>query len=349
MSPEWLSKSPPAWPNVGDNPLGEEDTTGQNATGSITAAEALAYELQVKEVMRRSVLVGAPSDRVAQLLELCQQRQTSEALVVREGKLVGAVSLEDLVRASQRDDPEWPISAYITPIPVTVRPDDLVIKAVKLFSQTTADHLPVVDETGQLAGTVTRGDVTSGLLKALERGYQEEDVRRYRASHLFEDIVSDRTSLILRYRVQARDFASGGMASARVRQALLRLGASLDVARRCAIAVYEAEMNLVIHTVNGGILRVEVQPHMILMEALDDGPGIEDIELAMQPGYTTTPDEIRMLGFGAGFGLNNIKRCVDRMWLQSTPGEGTRLEMWIYLQPGAEYRRLETVFDRLSS
>ena len=329
--------------------MGEEDTTGHQARGTITPAEALAYELKVKEVMTRHVLVVAPSDRVAQLLELFQQRQISGALVVSDGKLVGAVSLEDLVRASQRDDPESPISAYITPIPVTARPDDLVIKVVKLFSQTQAEHLPVVDGKGQLAGIVTEGDVTSGLLKALEREYQEEDVRRYRASHLFEDIVSDRTSLILRYRVQARDFASGGMASARVRQALLRLGASLDVARRCAIAVYEAEMNLVIHTVNGGILRVEVQPHMILMEALDDGPGIEDIELAMQPGYTTTPDEIRMLGFGAGFGLNNIKRCVDRMWLQSTPGEGTRLEMWIYLQPGAEYRRLETVFDRLSS
>jgi anti-sigma regulatory factor (Ser/Thr protein kinase) len=106
-------------------------------------------------------------------------------------------------------------------------------------------------------------------------------------------------------------------------------------------------MNLVIHTTNGGILRVEVQPHAIFIEALDDGPGIEDVELAMQPGYTTAPEEIRALGFGAGFGLSNIKRCVDKMWLESEPDQGTRLEMWIYLQPGAEHRILDTVFERL--
>jgi anti-sigma regulatory factor (Ser/Thr protein kinase) len=206
-----------------------------------------------------------------------------------------------------------------------------------------------VDGDGRLVGILTKGDVASGLLKALQSGRSQEDLRRYRASHLFEDIVSDRTSLILRYRVPPRDFSKGGMASAYVRLALLRLGASLETARRAAIAVYEAEMNLVIHTINGGILRVEVQPHAIFIEALDDGPGIADIELAMQPGYTTTPPEIKALGFGAGFGLNNIKRCVDKMWLQSKADEGTKLEMWIYLEPGAEQRMLETIFDRMIS
>jgi anti-sigma regulatory factor (Ser/Thr protein kinase) len=84
------------------------------------------------------------------------------------------------------------------------------------------------------------------------------------------------------------------------------------------------------------------------MEALDDGPGIEDVELAKQPGFTTASEEVRALGFGAGFGLTNIERCVDKMWLESAPGQGTRLEMWIYLQPGAEYRRLDNILEKLS-
>lgn len=99
------------------------------------------------------------------------------------------------------------------------------------------------------------------------------------------------------------------------------------------IAAYEAEMNLIIHTTRGGVIRVEIEPHQITMEATDDGPGIKDVELAMRPGYSTASEEIRELGFGAGMGLANISRCVDSMKLESTWGKGTRLQMKLYLQP----------------
>ncbi len=321
----------------------------QKPTQGITQAEAFAYELKAGDVMTRDVITVEPGDSIAHLLELLQSRQISGAPIVADGTLVGMVSMPDLLSALQAGDMEAPVGDTMAPRLFTVGPDDLLVKVLEVFSRTGAGRLPVADDRGRLVGIITKGDIARGLLKALQSDENDEEIRRYRARHLFEDIVSDRTSLILRYRVQARDFDNGGMSSVRVRQALLRLGASLDLARRCAIAIYEAEMNLVIHTINGGILRMEIQPHMIFIEALDDGPGIEDIELAMQSGYTTTPDEIRALGFGAGFGLSNIKRCVDKMWLQSTPGEGTRLEMWIFLQPDAEHRMLETIIDRLSA
>lgn len=327
----------------------QRDTASQRAAEDITPAEALAYELKVKEVMTCDVLVVAPDDQMAFLLSLLQEEQISGAPVVLDGKLAGIVSVKDLVCALKQGDLEAPVRKYMTECPHTVRTEDFVVQAIEMFARTQVGRLPVVDEENRLVGIVTKGDIATGLLRALQAGRHDEDLRRYRASHLFEDIVSDRTSLVLRYRVQPRDFSNGGMASAHVRLALIRLGASLEVARRCAIAVYEAEMNLVIHTINGGIVRVEVQPHAIFVEALDDGPGIEDVERAMQPGYTTTPPEIKALGFGAGFGLNNIKRCVDKMWLQSKPGEGTQLEMWIYLQPDAEHRTLETILDRMST
>jgi anti-sigma regulatory factor (Ser/Thr protein kinase) len=154
----------------------------------------------------------------------------------------------------------------------------------------------------------------------------------YRASHLFEDINSDRTSLILRYSIQQGDFTHGGAASGYIKRALLRLGASPQIARRCGIAIYEAEMNLIIHTTNGGVIRIEIEPHQITMEAYDDGPGIKDIDLAMRPGYSTATEAVRELGFGAGMGLVNISRCVDSMKLESTYGKGTRLRMKLFLQ-----------------
>jgi anti-sigma regulatory factor (Ser/Thr protein kinase) len=185
---------------------------------------------------------------------------------------------------------------------------------------------------------ITKGDITRGVLIALQKDYQEEEVRRYRASHLFEDIVSDRTSLILRYHIQSRDFAKGGIASSNIKRALLRLGANPQIARRCGIAIYEAEMNLIIHTTNGGIIRIQIEPHVIIMRASDEGPGIPDVSLAMQAGYSTATEEIRELGFGAGMGLVNIKRCVDKMTLESTPGTGTVLEMKIFLLPEDSFR-----------
>jgi anti-sigma regulatory factor (Ser/Thr protein kinase) len=138
--------------------------------------------------------------------------------------------------------------------------------------------------------------------------------------------------LILRYAIKKGDFIHGGNASSHIKRALLRLGATPQTARRCGIAVYEAEMNLIIHTNHGGIIRVEIEPHKITMEAYDDGPGIEDVELAMKPGYSTASNEVREMGFGAGMGLFNIKRCVDEMKLISSHDRGTNLYMIMYLK-----------------
>jgi hypothetical protein len=111
------------------------------------------------------------------------------------------------------------------------------------------------------------------VLDALQKGYQQEELRRYRASHLFEDINSARTTLILRYHIKAHDFTQGGNASSQIKRALLRLGASPQIARRCGIAIYEAEMNLIIHTTSGSS-QVEIEPPH-LNANLDEGPALK--------------------------------------------------------------------------
>lgn len=331
------------------SPVRPDPSPAKATPEDLTRVEALAYELHVKDVMTCPVVSVGPTDDISRLSELLRTHNITGIPVVSGEKLVGIISVKDLITALERGDLAAPVSAYMTADLFTLHEADALVRALEVFAKTGVGRLPVLDHGGRLVGIVTKGDIAHGLLRTLQSPQDEEEVRRYRASHLFEDILSDRTSLFLRYRVRQRDFASGGMASANVRRALLRLGASLETARRCAIAVYEAEMNLVIHTTNGGLLRVEIQPELIFIEVLDDGPGIEDIDRAMQPGYTTTPPDIRAMGFGAGFGLVNIQRCVDKMWLKSQPGEGTRLEMWIYLVPGAERRGLETLLDRLSA
>lgn len=300
--------------------------------GQITRAEELAYELKIAEVMTPDPRVVTPTTGLAEVMELLRQARISGVPVVAAGQLAGVISLEDLVRAMSGGDLQGRVDDYMTRGVITVKMSDPVVEALQVFARTRVGRLPVVGPEGSLAGILTKGDITRGLLHALQREFQAEEVRRYRASHLFEDIESSRTSLILRYDVRPQDFAGGGRASSCLKRALLRLGASPVIARRCAIAVYEAEMNLVIHAAGGGFIRAEIEPHRILVKVVDDGPGIPDVEQAMQPGYSTATAAIRELGFGAGMGLPNIKRCVDRLVIKSAAGAGTRLELMIDLQ-----------------
>jgi CBS domain-containing protein/anti-sigma regulatory factor (Ser/Thr protein kinase) len=315
--------------------------TDQNAQ-EITRVEELAYDLKVSDVMSPAIHIVSPEMSMADLLEILRQAHISGTPVVESGKMVGIVSLEDLIRSMTALDLNAPIEKYMTSKVIAAKSYDPVVEAIELFTTKHVGRLPVVDENENLVGIITKGDITRGVLIALQKDYREEEIRRYRASHLFQDIISDRTSLILRYRIKARDFTQGGNASSNIKRALLRLGANPQLARRCGIAIYEAEMNLIIHTIDGGMIRVEIEPHRILMQAIDNGPGIEDIELAMQVGYSTATEEIRELGFGAGMGLINIQRCVDKMILDSVPGKGTKLDMKIYLQADESFRELSS-------
>lgn len=296
-----------------------------------TRVEELAYDLRVREVMTPNPDVVSPDMRMSDLLVLLRKKRISGAPVVDNGKLVGLISLEDLIRSMLKHDLGAYIQRYMSHQVIITHSFDPVIEAIELFDRHRIGRLPVIDEQDQLVGIITKGDITRGVLHALQKDFHAEELRRYRASHLFEDIQSDRTSLILRYHIHQGDFVNGGAASGHIKRALLRLGAPPQIARRCGIATYEAEMNLIIHTLNGGLIRAEIEPSSIRIVASDRGPGIPDIEQAMQPGFSTATQEIRELGFGAGMGLQNIKRCVDQMTLESKVGHGTKLVMKIFL------------------
>lgn len=297
----------------------------------INRVEELSYDLKIREVMTKELHTARPEMSLSDMLELLRLNRISGAPVVEDDKLVGVISIEDIVRALQRNDLTETVGQYMTRELVTVASYDSIFKAMQTFTESHVGRLPVVNEENKLVGMITKGDITRGVLVALQRDYKEEEVRRYRASHLFEDIISDRTTLVLRYNIKANDFTHGGNASSHIKRALLRLGADPQIARRCGIAVYEAETNLIIHTTRGGILKLEVEPHRITMSTTDDGPGIPDVNQVLQPGYTTATEQVREMGFGAGMGLVNIKRCVDSMDLESTVGKGTKLIMRIHV------------------
>ena len=132
--------------------------------------------------------------------------------------------------------------------------------------------------------------------------------------------------ITLNYEVSPDDFTRAGEASSDVKSKLKQMGVNPEAVRKVAIAMYEGEINMVIHA-EGGRITVEISPSEIKMVLADKGPGIPDVDLAMQAGYSTAPDDIRSLGFGAGMGLPNMKKYSDEFDIQSAVGVGTTVKM----------------------
>lgn len=133
------------------------------------------------------------------------------------------------------------------------------------------------------------------------------------------------------YTVPGDDFSLAGNASSEMKKILLSLGVPPPVVKRTAVAMYEAEINMVVHG-GGGVADIDLDDDRILIVMKDSGPGIADIPLAMQDGYSTASDQVRELGFGAGMGLSNMKRNSDEMHIDSAPGKGTTVTMEIRIQ-----------------
>ena len=135
------------------------------------------------------------------------------------------------------------------------------------------------------------------------------------------------------FNIKTRDFIRAGEASINVQSLLKSMNFDSRLIRRIAICGYESEMNVVMHGGDGS-LTLEVDTDKLVLEVSDDGPGIEDIELAMQAGYSTANDDQREMGFGAGMGLPNMKKNSDQIYIESRKNQGTHVRMFFFLPDG---------------
>jgi CBS domain-containing protein/anti-sigma regulatory factor (Ser/Thr protein kinase) len=307
-----------------------------NSDSRISKVQELVYEIRVRDVMKDDVVTVSPQTPMSRLQKILREKRISGTPVVDKNKLVGIISIDDFIRWLAGREEDCPISEKMTDDVQTLYADEPLIHAVNKFEQYGFGRFAVVDrQDKRLRGIITKGDIVEGLLKKLEIDYHKEETQNERIQRFFEDIYADRIALFFQYDVTGQDFKRAGESSSRLKATLGRLGLHPQVIRRVAIATYEAEMNLIIYAESGRI-RVRVEPHQILVKVEDSGPGIPDIEKALQPGYSTAPDWVRELGFGAGMGLNNIHKCADRMNLRSTVGKGTHLSIYIFVEEGAK-------------
>lgn len=303
----------------------------------ISKIQELIYEISVGQVMKKNVVTVGPQTPMSQLRAILLEKRISGTPVVEEDKLVGIISLEDFIRWLADREHDCPISEKMSGNVRTLYADEPLTQAVNKFERFGFGRFPVIDrKNNKLLGIVTKGDIIEGLLKKLEIDYhQEEDVYRHRVTHFFEDILADKVVLLFQYDVVGHDFKRAGEGASRLKATLRRLGLDPQVIRRVAIATYEAEMNVIIYA-DGGKIRVRVEPMEIFIKVEDSGPGIPDVEKVLQPGYSTAPEWVRELGFGAGMGLNNILKCASKMDLRSVVGKGTQLYIRVSIEDGAK-------------
>jgi CBS domain-containing protein/anti-sigma regulatory factor (Ser/Thr protein kinase) len=301
----------------------------------VTKTQEIVYDMTVSEVMATDVLTVRPEQTMSDLRIFMRDKRISGAPVVENGKLVGMVSIEDLINALSECDLDTEIRYKMTTKVACLYADEPLVNAIATFSRHGYTRYPVVDRQGLLVGIVTKGNIVEGLLKKLEIEYVRTEAeinearQRPTMRQFFEDVTADDISFIFKYHIAGQTLKDAGKAASELKHALKKLGVCPPLLRRIGVATYEAEINLAAYT-QGGQIIAHVEKWGVIVEAIDAGPGIPDIELAMKAGYSTASDWVRELGFGAGMGLVNIQKCSDEMELKSTVPDGTHLTMRFY-------------------
>ncbi|HBC86246.1 MAG TPA: histidine kinase [Lentisphaeria bacterium] len=291
----------------------------------IRLVHELMYQIKVHQVMNRNV-VSLPSTATMREVQLCmKEKKFSGVPIVDNGNLAGIISIDDIITAFDHGYIEDQVGKHMTKNVMTIPQNYSVITATNIFKKYHFGRIPVVKAAGtqELVGIVTYGDILSHLLMQVNAI----------AEH-FETIetLSKRDQSqgnVYRFEIVQDNFDLAGVASTTIKKYLQDRKILPDIVRRIAIICYEAEMNVIIHSL-GGYMEVQIQDDLVKIVIVDEGPGIPDLEKAMEPGFTTANEKIRSLGFGAGLGLPNMKSCADKFSIRSSMETGTEIEAIVY-------------------
>lgn len=285
----------------------------------------LIYQLKVKDVMTKDLVVASKSATLNDIKNLMKQKNVTGIPIVKDKRILGILSIDDIFKALDNGYMHDYADQHMSRKLVLLEEDMPLAFAISYFNKFKYGRFPVVDKNSMLVGMITSRDINVGLLMAVNKEVSQMEER------LNRNMAANTTEIRKEFRIRKYDFEHAGIASNEIKRMLVDRRLNSSDVRRVAVAMYELEINITVHS-EGGVLSVFIDHEHAEIIARDNAPGIEKIELALQEGYSTANGWIKSLGFGAGMGLTNIKRVSDEFDLKSSLGQGTTVKSIIYFK-----------------
>ena len=272
----------------------------------------LIYKLKVKDVMTTALATVPPAATMREVQEIMRARGITGVPVVDGKRLLGLVSMDDIIRALDEGNADEPVTERMSRNLIVLEDDMPLSFAISYVEKYQFGRFPVLNREKELVGVVTSRDIIVALLVELDR-----EVSRLEERVPEEPAAETEGETKREFTVRSYDFENAGKASTELRKHLFERHLDRKLIRRAAVAAYELEMNIVVHS-RGGRLAFALSDGQVEIVAADRGPGIENVEQALTEGYSTATEWVRSLGFGAGMGLPNAKRVCDAFEIQSS-------------------------------
>ena len=284
----------------------------------------LIYQLKIKDVMVTAVITGSKDQTLRHIQAIMRENHITGVPIVEERQLLGLVSMDDIVTALDKGYIDLPAEERMTTNVIVLQDDMPLSFAISYLNKYRYGRFPVLNKNHELVGILSSTDVIKTLLVEMNR-----EVLRLEKMHK-ETSGGSLPYSEMEFNVPRYDFELAGRASTEIKKALKQRNFDPKIIRRIAIASYELEINLVVHS-NGGTLSCSILPDKVTITAADTGPGIADVNQALQEGWSTANEYVRSLGFGAGMGLANTKRVSDEFSINSAPGLGTTVRSVVHV------------------
>ncbi|MDD4101486.1 MAG: CBS domain-containing protein [Kiritimatiellae bacterium] len=279
----------------------------------------LIQRLKVRDVMTTELATVPRSAPLCDVQELMRRKKISGVPVEEDGRFFGLVSIDDIIRALGGGYINDPCSKHMTTKLVVLEDDMPISFALRYFNRYHYGRFPVLNRDRRLVGIICQRDINRVLLVELSKELNRLEMASGKS--LDQDGVSE-LYLMREFTVCKYDFENAGKAANEIKRLLQDRQLPPKLIRRIAVAAYELEINLCVHS-DGGMLSCQIAKGKAEVVARDAGPGIEDVEWACRDGTSTANEWIRSLGFGAGMGLVNVKRVADEFEVKSKKGSGT--------------------------
>ena len=284
----------------------------------------LIYQLKIKDVMATTVITAGKDHTMRHIQTIMMENQIKIIPVVEGQKVVGIVSIDDIVIALDKGFIDYPVGERMSRDFIVLQDDMPLSFAISYLNKYYHGHFPVLNKNQELVGILSSMDVVRSLLVEMNN-----EIMRLEKFHK-ETGGTPSPFIEMEFDVPHYNFEIAGRASTDIKKALKQRNINPKIIRRVVIASYELEINIVVHS-QGGVLHCTIHPDKVVIIAKDVGPGIADVDQALTEGWSTATEYIRSLGFGAGMGLANTKRVSDEFSIDSAPGYGTTVHSVIYL------------------